>query len=150
MVGRHCVKHYIYIVRRMCTLLSSVLPQQRFEMADQCYNSVTAQSFIWQTKDSTLLRHEGRWAPKEMLQPILAPCFIHFVSSPFTCPMQIRANQEGGVFVSLEVLTPGLQIFFCSIFMGFFPLSFSHHHFGLLFPILTTQCERVLLSRFKS
>ena len=90
MVGRHCVKHYIYIVRRMCTLLSSVLPQQRFEMADQCYNSVTAQSFIWQTKDSTLLRHEGRWAPKEMLQPILAPCFYTFCLLPLHLPY---ANQ---------------------------------------------------------
>ena len=87
---------------------------------------------------------------RRCFNPSWLPVFIHFVSSPFTCPMQIRANQEGGVFVSLEVLTPGLQIFFCSIFMGFFPLSFSHHHFGLLFPILTTQCERVLLSRFKS
>ena len=29
--------------------------------------------------------------------------------------------------------------FLCSVFMGFFPsLSFSHHHFGLLFSILTT------------
>ena len=58
MCGRHCVNIYIYIyiyiVRRVCTLLSSVLMQQRFEMADQCYNSVTAQSFTWQTKDSTL------------------------------------------------------------------------------------------------
>ena len=81
MVGRHCVKHYIYIVRRVCTLLSSVLPQQRFEMADQCYSSVTAQSFIWQAKESTPLRHEGGLTPKERSQSILASSFYMLVSS---------------------------------------------------------------------
>ena len=28
------------IVRGVCNLLSSVLPQQKFEMVDQCYSSV--------------------------------------------------------------------------------------------------------------
>ena len=87
MCGRHCVNIYIYIVRRVCTLLSSVLMQQRFEMADQCYNSVTAQSFTWQTKDSTLWAVRADGPQRRCLNPSRLPVFICFVSSPFTCPM---------------------------------------------------------------
>ena len=77
-------------VRRVCNFLCSVSLQQKFEIADECDSSVTAHIFIWQTKDSTLLRHEGRWAPKEMLQPILAPCFYTFCLLPLHLPY---ANQ---------------------------------------------------------
>ena len=58
-------------------VISSVLssPQQRFEMADQCYSSFIAQSFIWQTKDSIPSRHEGGLTPKERLSWL--PPFIH-------------------------------------------------------------------------
>ena len=72
-------------------------------MADQCYSSVTAQSFIWQTKDSTPWRHEGGLTPKERLPSVLASSFHTFCLLP-TDPAN-WASQEGGMFVSSEVLT---------------------------------------------
>ena len=68
-------------VRGVCNFLGSVSPQQRFEMADQCYSSVTAQSFIWQAKESTPSRCEGGLTPKETLSSVLASSFYSFVSS---------------------------------------------------------------------
>ena len=53
--------------------------------------------------------------------------------------MQIRDSQEWGAFVSPEILTLVCGFFLCSLFVGFsLSLSFSHLHFGLLFPILIT------------
>ena len=113
-----------------CNFLGSVLPQQRFEMVDQCYSSVTAQSFIQQTKDSTPFRHEGGPTIEEKPQSWL-PLFCLLPPS-LTCANW--ASQEGGVFVSPEVFTPIHGFSFCSIFVGFsLSLSFSHCHFGLLF-----------------
>ena len=57
--------HGIRYVGRVYNFLVSVSPQQRFEMADQCYSSVTAQSFIRQEKESTRSRYEGGPTPKE-------------------------------------------------------------------------------------
>ena len=114
----------------MCNFLGSVLPQQIFEMVDQCYSSVTAQSFIQQTKDSTPFRHEGGPTIEEKPQSWL-PLFCLLPPS-LTCANW--ASQEGGVFVSPEVFTPIHGFSFCSIFVGFsLSLSFSHCHFGLLF-----------------
>ena len=42
-----------------------VMAQQRFEMVDQCYSSITAQSFIQKTKDSIPSRCESGPIPKE-------------------------------------------------------------------------------------
>ena len=57
-------------------------------------------------------------------------------------PDLCKLGQPGVLFVLLEVLTPvfgssfDLPLFY---FHGLFPsLSFSHRHFGLLLPILTT------------
>jgi len=60
----------------VCNFLGSVLPQHKFEMADQCYSSVTAQlkwwtsvtallqlSFICHAKENISSRGEG--GPKE-------------------------------------------------------------------------------------
>ena len=120
------------LVSEECNFLGSILLKQRFETADQCYSTVTAQSFIWQTKDSTLWRCEGGQTPKKRPQPILAPSFYTFLSSPPPQPhpaashMQIRSSQEGGMFVSPEVLTPVRGYFLCSLFVGFsHSLSFS-------------------------
>ena len=85
----------------MCNFLGSVLPQQIFEMVDQCYSSVTAQSFIQQTKDSTPFRHEGGPTIEEKPQSWL-PLFCLLPPS-LTCANW--ASQEGGVFVLPEVLT---------------------------------------------
>ena len=53
--------------------------------------------------------------------------------------MQIRPSQEGGVFVSPEVPTQVCGFSFALFFADFsLSLSFSQHHVGLLFPILTT------------
>ena len=73
-------------VRSVCNFLCSVSPQQRFEMADECYSSVTARIFIWQTKDSTPSRCEGGPSPKERQQSSWLPLFISFVSSPLSPP----------------------------------------------------------------
>ena len=62
-------------VRGMCNYLSSVWPQQRFEVAGQCYSSVTAQSFIWQAKESTPSRCDGGPTPKKRPQSIMASSF---------------------------------------------------------------------------
>ena len=68
-------KNCFGIVGGVCNFLCSVSPQQRFEMADQCYSSFIAQSFIWQTKESIPSRHEGGLTPKERLSWL--PPFIH-------------------------------------------------------------------------
>ena len=120
-------------------VISSVLssPQQRFEMADQCYSSFIAQSFIWQTKDSIPSRHEGGLTPKERLSWL--PPFIH-LSPPHLEPALCKLGwpRRGCVCFTWSSHS-GLWIFFCSIFVGFsLSLSFLHSCFGLLFPVLTT------------
>ena len=40
-------------------------------------------------------------------------------SPPLIYLMQIKASQEGGIFVSPEALTPGFRVFLCSHFAGF-------------------------------
>ena len=72
------------------------------------------------------------------------PLFNSFVSSPQNLPYANWASQEGGVFVSPEFLTSVCEFsfvpFLCfCLFVCFPSLSFSHCHFGLLFPILTTN-----------
>ena len=115
-------------VRGMCNFLSSVSPQQRFEVADQCYSSVTAQSFIWQAKESTPFVYplcDGGPTPKKRPQSIMASSFYTFVSSPpWACPMQIGIARRAVCFTWGS--DSGPRIFFCSIF---FSLSFSHCHF---------------------
>ena len=64
-------------VRGVCNFLCSVWPQQRFEMADECYSS-----HFYLAKDSTPLRCEGGPTPKERHQSSWLPLFISFVSSP--------------------------------------------------------------------
>ena len=73
--------HSMRYLRGVCNFLGSVSLQQRFETVDQCYSSVTAQSCIWQTRESTPLRCEGRLAPQER-GSVLAPLFICFASFP--------------------------------------------------------------------
>ena len=75
-------------VGRVCNFLGSVLPQQRFKMANQCYSLVTAQSFICQTKDSKPWRCEGRLAPKERPQSLLASSFYVLSPPSFPTPHQ--------------------------------------------------------------
>ena len=65
--------------------------------------------------------------------------FYMFFSSPWACPMQIRLSQECcSTWSPHSGPGPSFDLpLFC--FRGLFSsLSFSHRHFGLLFPILTT------------
>ena len=66
---------------------------------------------------------------------VLAPLFICFsLPGPVLC----KLGQPGVLFVLPEVLTPVLGPSFV-LFVRAFPfLSFSHRHFGLLFPVLPT------------
>ena len=107
------------------------------------WTSVIAQlqfSFIWQVKGSTPLRHEVRSTPKGEASLLLGFLFIYASLLPhLSCPMHVALAKKGACLFHLKFSHSCLWIFFCSIFAGFsLSLSFSHHHFGLLFPILTT------------
>ena len=101
----------------ICNFFSSISPQQRFEIADQCYSSVL---FCLQTK----VHPQGLRAGQPQRRGInlsWLPPFIHFVSSPSRRPSLPYANwasQERGIFVSPEVLTPKWDIL-CCISVGF-------------------------------
>ena len=132
----------------MCNFLGSVLPQQRFEMVDQCYSLITAQGFIWQAKESTPFPlHDSGPTPKERAQSRLASAFFR-LSPPHLEPALCKLAWPRRGHVSFTWSSHfSMWIFFCSIFMGYFlSLSFSHCHFGLLFPILTTRsnCQHSL------
>ena len=122
----------------MYNFLSSVSPQQTFEMASQCYSSVTAQSFVQQAKERGVRVDPPK---RRGLSPSWLPLFVRFVSSPtWACPLQIGLARRAVCFTWGSHLAP--WVFFCSIFMNFFlSLSFCHRHFGLIFPILNTQHE---------
>ena len=67
-------------------------------------------------------------------------CFgssFYMFSSTWACPMQIGLSQECCLFyLKSSLWSSDLLLFY---FRRLFPsLSFSHHHFGLLFPILPT------------
>ena len=104
------------------------------------WTSVTAQlklSFIWQAKENTSLRHEGRQTQKKR-GSILSPLFICFFLLPLNVPCVSWASQEGCWFhLRFSLQSSDFLLFhFCGFF--FLSLSFSHHHLGLLLPILTT------------
>ena len=129
----------------VCSFLSSVLPQQKFEVT---HGPVLHLSFLWQAKENTSLRHEGgptwktwreeRWAPCSILAPLFMLFFFFFSLPllPLNQPYVNQASQEGCLFhLRFSLLSLDLSLFH---FCGFFSLSFSHHHCGLRFPILTT------------
>ena len=131
----------IRYVTGVCNFLGSVSLQQRFETADQCYSSVTVQSFIRQVKVHPQGVRAG-WPQRRGLNPTWLRLFIHFASFLLSLPVQIGLAKKGAcsfhLKFSLQIFS-ALWISFCSIFVGFSPSSsFSHHHFGLFLPILTT------------
>ena len=79
-------------------------------------------------------RHEeksaiARWAGE---------LWLFFLCFSLPGPVLCKLGQPGVLFVLPEVLTPVLRPSFV-LFSQLFPSrSFSHHHSGLLFPILTT------------
>ena len=82
----------------------------------------------WSIRAGRSKRHKEKRSP-------LAQSWLHFLICFLLLPMSLPyvnwASQEG--FVLLEVLTLVLRPSFV-----LFSLSFSHHHSGLLFPILST------------
>ena len=95
-IVRFEIRKFEGYVGGVCNFLGSDSRQQRFGMADHCYSSLMAQSFIWQAKESTPLRHEGGLTPKERSQSILASSLYMFVSFPSSdCPMQIELAKKG-------------------------------------------------------
>ena len=126
---------YVFCLLGEC-VISSVLSCRSKDL--KWWTSVTAWlqlSFIWQAKDNTPSRCEGGPTPKERPSSfgfLLASSFYPFVSSPLSLPYANWASQEGGVFVSPDVLIPVCRFSFCELFLS---LSFSRCYFGLLFPI---------------
>ena len=70
-------------------------------------------SFIWQVKDSTSLRHEGRWTQKGRLNS--GSSFYMFCLLPMNLPYVNWDSQEG-CFTWGSHSSP--RIFFCSIFLA--------------------------------
>ena len=112
----------------------------KFPWVDQCYLSVLQFSFMRKNKGSTPLRSEGRPTQKterrEAPGSILTPLFMFFLL-PLSLPYVNWASQEGCLFYLRSSLqSSDLLLFYsCGLFSS---LCFSHHHSGLLFPILTT------------
>ena len=102
--------------------------------------SVTAQ-FYWQAKENTSLRHESgptqKMQSEESPQLNFGPSFYMFFLLLLRLSCVNWSSQEGCLFYLRSSLqSSDLPLFyFCGLFSSF---SFSHRHFGLLFPILTT------------
>ena len=121
-------------------VISSVLSRCRKDLKQ--LTSVTAwlqHSFIWQAKNNTPSRHEGGPTPKERPQSVLASSFYPFVSSPpLACLMQIGLAKKEACLVHLKFSLLSMDFLLFHFRRLSFSLSFSHCHFGVLFPILTT------------
>ena len=133
-----CPQHLLPYVGGVCNFPSSVLKQQKFEATDGPALQLT---FIWQAKENTSWRLEGGPSQKTQREErseaqfwLLFSCF--FLLS-LSLPYVNWTSQEGCLFhLRFSFQSSRLPLFF---FCGLFPpLSFSHHHSGLLFPTLTT------------
>ena len=130
------------IVSGECNFVSSVLPQQRFEMMDQCYSSLLQLRVLF--SEQRIVHHQDvrvGQPQRRGLNTSWLPLFICLISPPpHACPMQIRASQEGGMFVSPEVLTLVHGFFLCFLLAGFsLSLSvFQSLPFWTPFSIITT------------
>ena len=150
----------VSIVGGVYNFLDSVSLQQKFEATvqcynpwidqcysprtDQCYSCMLQLSFIWKIKKNTSSRCEGMPTQKtkrckEKGERLLALwlLFLCFFLLPLGLPYVNWASQECCLFYLRSSLqSSDLPLFY---FHELFPsLSFSHHHSGLLFPILTT------------
>ena len=137
--------------RGVCNFLGSVSLRKKFEIIDRPVLQSHV-NFLRQTSgySSVLFRKWREIHPRgvradrpERLEEKRNPwlnfgsSIYTFVSSPLSLPFVNWASQESCLFYlrfSLQSLDLPL-FYFCRIFP---PLSFSQHHSGLLFPILTT------------
>ena len=104
-------------------VISSVLSHHSKDL--KWWTSVTVWlqlSFIWRAKYSTPSSCEDGPTPKERSQSVLASSFYMFVSPTLSLPSANWASQEGGVFVSPEVLTPVHGFSFAPFSQDFFLL----------------------------
>ena len=97
--------HGTRYVTGVCNFLNSVLPQQKFEVVDQCYSSVTAQFYL-ASKWKYILKVWGWADPKQAHNSLVAPLLKCFFSSAWACPMYIRLARRA--VSSPEFLTPVL------------------------------------------
>ena len=120
------------------------MPQQKIEVID---GPVLQLSFIWQAKENTSWRLEGGPTQKTQREErseaqfwllFLCVCVVFFFSPPPSLPDVNWTSQEGCLFhLKFSFQSSHLPLFY---FCGLFPtLSFSHCHFELLFPILSTK-----------
>ena len=84
-----------------------------------------------QRREEKIAPSQGREREKRALAPLLI-CFS--VPGPVLCQL----GQPGVLFVLPEALTPVLGPSFVRFSRAFPSRPFSHRHFGLFFPILTT------------
>ena len=122
-----------------CNFLGSVLLQQNFEVTD---GPMLQLSFICQAKENTSSRRESGLTQKtrrEGRQEAQFWLFLFYVFFllPMSLPYVNWASQERCLLqLRFSLWSSDLSSFnFCGLFPS---LSFSHHHSGLLFPILTT------------
>ena len=115
---------------------------------DQYYSSVLQLSFIQKVKENTSMRHEDMLIQKMKREErpglILGPLIICFFLLSLAQVYINWARQECCLFhLRSSLCSSDLLLFY---FPELFPsLSFSHHHFGLLFPILTTELKSSLM-----
>ena len=107
---------------------------------DQCYSSMLQLSSIGQAKEKTSSRSEGGLTQKTKEKPSPPTQFgssFYVFSPPSESALCNWASREGCFFdLRSSLLSSDLPLFY---FPRLFPsLSFSHRHYGLLFPILTT------------
>ena len=111
------------------------------QWTDHCYSSMLQLSFIGQAKENTSSRHEGGLTQKtrreEKTEAQFWLLFLCFFLPALSLPYVNWSSQEGCLFyLRFSLWSLDLPFFH---FWGLVPsLSFSHHHFELFFPILTT------------
>ena len=90
------------------------------QRTDQCYISVLQLSFIWQAKENTSLRHEGRPNQKTRREGLnFGSSFYTFFSPPPSLLYVKWASQEGGLFhLRFLLQSLDLSLFYCH---GLFP-----------------------------
>ena len=139
-MGCHFLLQGIFLtqryVRGVCSFLGSVSLQQRFEMGDQCYSSVTVRVLF---EKQRIVHPSGvrvGQPQRRGLNPSWLPLCIHFLSSLLSLSYANWSSLEGCSFhPRFSLQSMNLFLFhFCRLFPS---LSFSHLHFGLPFPILT-------------
>ena len=125
----------------VCNFLCSISLQQKIEAMDRpvLQLHVTVQ-FYFASKWKYIFQAWGWVDPKDVKRGqrlSFGSSFYMFFLLSLSLPCENWASQEGCLFyLKFSLQSSDLPLFY---FRGLFPsLSFSHHHSGLLFPILTT------------